>query len=364
MRIVIKVGTSTLTTKEGLLNEQYIFNLAKEISVLREYGHKILVVSSGAVSAGKSHLCIKDKHKALREKQAYAAVGQPLLMNAYSKAFADYNNIVSQILLTRDVFDRRTNYINVRNTLNTLIESNIIPIINENDSVSIDEINFGDNDMLSALVALAVDADKLIIFTDVDGVYNGNPKTSLVISKIDHITEEIEKLASSDSSSGKGTGGMKTKIIAAKIATASGVDTIITNGAKLNLLKEIILGTPVGTMVLASKKHLEAKKSWIAFSKKSKGTIFIDQKAEDFLLNKGKSLLAVGITKVSGTFKRGDTINIANAQTKKDFARGLTNYDSDILEKVKGKKTQEIKKIVDVGDQEIIHRDNLVIISN
>ncbi|MDR2396032.1 MAG: glutamate 5-kinase [Endomicrobium sp.] len=364
MRIVIKVGTSTLTTKEGLLNEQYIFNLAKEVFSLREQGHKILIVSSGAVSAGKTHLCIKDKHKTLREKQAFAAVGQPLLMSAYSKAFAEYNNSVSQILLTRDVFDRRANYINVRNTLNTLIENDIIPIINENDSVSIDEINFGDNDMLSALVALAINADKLIIFTDVDGIYNGTLKASSLIPKIDHITEEIEKLTSSTSSSGRGTGGMKTKIIAAKIAAASGVETIITNGTKLNLLKEIVLGSFIGTTILASKKHLEAKKSWIAFSKKPKGTIFVDQKAEDFLLNKGKSLLAVGITKISGAFKRGDTINIANAQTKKDFARGLTNYDSDILEKVKGKKTQEIKNIVDAGEEEIIHRDNLVIISN
>ncbi|MDR1417919.1 MAG: glutamate 5-kinase [Endomicrobium sp.] len=362
MRIVIKVGTSTLTTNEGLLNENYIFNLAKEVSALHKNKHEILLVSSGAVSAGKSRLCVKDKHKTLREKQAFAAIGQPILINTYSKAFENYNNIVAQILLTRDVFDKRASYINVRNTLNTLIKNNIIPIINENDSVSIDEINFGDNDTLSALVALAVNADKLIIFTDVDGLYNGNPSTSILIPKIEHITQEIENFAGPTCSSDKGTGGMKTKIIAAKIATSSGVETIITNGTKLNLLKDIILGSSVGTFILAAKEYLEAKKSWIAFSKKPKGTVFIDQKAMDFLLTKGKSLLAAGIVKISGSFKRGDTITIANAQTQKDFARGLTNYDSNILEKIKGKKTQEMRKIVDVTEDEVVHRDNLVVI--
>ncbi|MDR3124975.1 MAG: glutamate 5-kinase [Endomicrobium sp.] len=363
MRIVIKVGTSTLTVKEGLLNEGYIYDLAKEISALRTHGHEILIVSSGAVSAGKAHLRIKNDQKTLRGKQAFAAIGQPLLMNVYSKAFASYNNIVAQILLTREVFDRRTNYLNVRNTLNALIENKVIPIINENDSVSIDEINFGDNDTLSALVALAVSADKLVIFTDVDGFYNGDPETSLLVPRIEHITKEVEKFANTVSSSAKGVGGMRAKITAAKIATSSGVDTIITNGVNIILLKDIILGKQVGTSIIASKKRLEAKKSWIAFSKKPKGTIYVDQNAENFLISKGKSLLAVGITKVSGTFKRGDTIDIANAQTGKNFARGLTNYDSKDIEKVKGRKTQEMKGVIDIVE-EVIHRDNLVVINS
>jgi glutamate 5-kinase len=261
MRIVIKVGTSTLTTKEGLLNEKYIFNLAKEVSALRKNKHEILIVSSGAIGAGKSHLCIKGKYKTLRQKQAFAAIGQPILMNAYSKAFANYNNTVAQILLTRDVFDKQTKYINVRNVLNTLIENNIIPIINGNDSVSVEEINFSDNDTLSALVALTIGADKLIIFTDVEGIYNGNPSTSILIPRIERITQEIENFASLTSSSGKGTGGMKTKIIAAKIATSSGVETIIANGTKLNLLGDIISGSSVGTLIVATNKHLKAKKS-------------------------------------------------------------------------------------------------------
>ncbi|MCA6072647.1 MAG: glutamate 5-kinase [Endomicrobium sp.] len=362
MRIVIKVGTSTLTTKEGLLGKKYIVALTEKLVELQTDGHEVLIVSSGAIGAGRSHLGINTKPKTtLRDKQAFAAVGQPLVMNAYSEAFAKYGKTVAQILLTRYVFDKRVEYINARNTLNTLLENDIIPIINENDSISIDEINFGDNDTLAALVASAIDADKLIIFTDVDGFYSGNPETSSIIPTIERITEEIESFAMSVSSSGKGIGGMKTKIFAAKIASASGVDTVITNGLKLNLLKNIVLGCQVGTIVKAKKQRLEAKKSWIAFSKKPKGTVFIDVKASDALINKGKSLLAVGIVKIDGSFQRGDTVYIANTDTEKDFARGLTNYSNEILEKIKGKKTTEMKKIINVIEDEVIHRNNLVI---
>ena len=307
MRLVIKVGTSTLTSKEGLLNREYIFNLAQHLSELQDDKHEIIIVSSGAVGAGRTKLGVSSRTKNTRENQAFAAVGQPLVMNAYSDAFIKYGKTVAQILLTREVFDKRAEYINARNTLNVLLQNKVIPIINENDTVSISEINFGDNDTLAALVAATIGADKLIIFTDVDGFYRGNPATSELIPKIDKITEDIESYAASSSSSGKGTGGMKTKITAAKIAAASGVDTIITNGSKLNLLKDIVYDCQVGTVIKAEKQCLQAKKSWIAFSKKSKGTIFVDNKAADILLNKGKSLLPASIVKISGTFHRGDT---------------------------------------------------------
>jgi glutamate 5-kinase len=362
MRIVIKIGTSTLATKDSMLNKKYISDLAGELVAIQKENHEILIVSSGAVSAGRSRLGVNTKSKTLKDKQAFAAVGQPLVMNAYSDAFAKYGKTVAQILLTRDAFEKRNNYIKVRNTLNSLIENIVIPIINENDSVSIDGLNFGDNDTLAALVAAAIDADKLIIFTDVDGFYNGKPAVADIIPQIDKITDEIENFASGKSSSGKGAGGMKTKIIAAKIAAASGVDTIITNGLKLSLLKDIISGRQAGTIIRAKKQCLEAKKSWIAFSKKPKGTIFIDNGASEVLLSKGKSLLAAGITKINGAFQRGDTVNIANTETKKDFARGLTNYNSLDLEKIKGKKTLDMKKIINVTEDEIIHRDNLVIL--
>ncbi|MDR1926732.1 MAG: glutamate 5-kinase [Endomicrobium sp.] len=363
MRIVIKVGTSTLTTKDGLLNRKYISDLVDKVVELQKDNHEILIVSSGAVAAGRFRFGGNFKAVTLRDKQAFAAVGQPLVMNAYSNAFAKYGKVVAQLLLTREVFDKRINYINARNTLSTLLKSKVTPIMNENDSVSIDELNFGDNDTLASLVAAAIDADELIIFTDVDGFYRGNPSTSSIIPRIEKITEEIENFASRNSSSGKGTGGMKTKISAAKIAAASGVDTIITNGLKLNLLKDIVSGRQQAGTIIKAKKHcLGAKKSWIAFSKKTKGTIFVDTIAEEVLLNKGKSLLASGIVKISGNFQRGDTVNIANVETGKDFARGLTNYNSENLEKIKSKKTLDMRKIINIIEDEIIHRDNMVIL--
>jgi glutamate 5-kinase len=362
VRIVIKVGTSTLTSGNGLLNEKYISDLVAEVVALKEDGHEILIVSSGAIGAGCAYLHINARPRVLREKQAFAAVGQPLVMKAYSDAFARYKKTIAQILLTRDDFDKRDKYINVRNTLNTLIENDVIPIINENDSVAVEEINFGDNDTLSALVAAAINVDKLIIFTDVDGIYRGYPYKVSVIPKIEKITEEIEKLTTGVSSSGKGTGGMKAKIIAAKIAAASGVDTVITNGLKLNLLKDIISGYQAGTIIKAEPRSLKAKKSWIAFSKKLKGTVFVNAKAAEALMNEGKSLLAVGITKINGNFKRGDTVSISSTETGKDFARGLINYDSEIVDIIKGKKSSEIARLIRASDDEVVHRDNLVIL--
>jgi glutamate 5-kinase len=364
VKIVIKLGTSTLIDKDGSLNKKYISELALSLDELQKENHKFLIVSSGAIGAGCNRLNINVKLKRLREKQAFAAVGQPLVINAYSDAFAEYGKTIAQILLTRDDFDKRDKYLNMRNTLNTLIRKNVVPIINENDSVAVEEINFGDNDTLSALVSAATNADKLIIFTDVDGIYDAYPSKNSVIPRIEKITEKIEKLATSSSSSGKGTGGMKTKIIAAKIAVASGVDTIITNGSKLNLLRDIVFsGDQIGTVIKARQQSFEEKKSWIAFSKKVKGTIFVNAKAMEALVSKGKSLLAVGITKVSGNFERGDSVSVSNSEdNNKDFARGLTNYDNEVIEKIKGKKVFEIEKIIDATDDEIIHRDNLAIL--
>ncbi len=362
MKIIIKVGTSTLIDKNGALNKKYISDLAKNLSLLKKENHDIVVVSSGAIGAGLGHLKLDSKPKTLREKQALSAVGQPLIMNAYGEAFAQLGMTVAQILLTRDDFDNRAKYINARNTLNELLEKGIIPVINENDTVAVEEINFGDNDTLGALVAAAVDADILVIFTDVDGLYDGHPSRGKLIPKVEKITEQIESYATSASASGKGTGGMKTKVLAAKIATASGVDTFILNGSKLNLLKEAIDNKNAGTHFQAKKSCLEAKKSWIAFSKKPKGSIFVDKKAAEALISKGKSLLAAGIVKVSGNFKRGDTVIITDFETKQDFARGLINYDSATVQKIAGKKTSEIKKNIDFEDEEVIHRDNLVIL--
>ncbi|AKL98200.1 glutamate 5-kinase [Endomicrobium proavitum] len=362
MKIVIKIGTSTLTDKNGLLNEKYISDLAQNIAGLQKNKHEVLLVSSGAISAGLGRLNIKKRPETLREKQALAAVGQPIVMDAYEKAFKKYGKTVAQILLTRDDFDNRVKYINARNTLSELVSKDIIPVINENDTIAVEEINFGDNDTLGALVAVAVKADKLIIFTDVDGLYDGHPsKGGKIISQVEKITSEIENFATSKSASGRGTGGMKTKVLAAKIAAASGVETVITNGSKLELLKVIVGGKNAGTCFKAKGACLEAKKSWIAFGKKSKGNIFVDKKAEEALVKKGKSLLAIGIVKTSGNFNRGNTVEILNDKGCA-FARGLTNYSSAQIQKIKGKKTAEIKKLIDQTEDEVIHRDNLAIL--
>ena len=363
MKIIIKVGTSTLTDKNGMLNKKYISKLAEKLSLLqKDKKYEIILVSSGAIGAGKGHLKLKSRPKTLREKQALAAIGQPLIMNAYGEAFAAYGVGVAQVLLTRDDFDNRTKYINARNTLCELTDRGIIPVINENDTVAVEEINFGDNDTLAALVAAAVDADTLVIFTDVDGLYEGSPSKGLLVTNVEKITGEIESFADGKSSSGKGTGGMKTKIIAAKIATASGADTIIANGMKLDQIEDIITHKGRCTVFAAKKCQMEAKKSWIAFSKRSKGNIFVDKKAAEALINKGKSLLAAGIVKASGNFKRGDTVTVTDAETLSDFARGLVNYDIADVNKVKGRKTAEIKKIIEADEDEIIHRNNLALL--
>ncbi|MDR3112675.1 MAG: glutamate 5-kinase [Elusimicrobiota bacterium] len=361
MRICIKIGTSSLTLPDGSVNQKYILNLSEQISKLRSKKNEILVVSSGAIGAGLQCLKLKIKPKSLNAKQALAAIGQPLVINAYSKNFAKYSMAVAQILLTRDDFEKRQSYINLRNTLNYLISNGVVPIVNENDTVAVDEIKFGDNDTLAALVSSAVNADKLIIFTDVDGFYAGHPSKASLIKVIDEITDEIESFAGSDSTSEKGTGGMKTKIAAAKIASGSAIETIIANSSKVQFLEEIMEGK-IGTVIKASQNRIRAKKSWIAFSKKPKGFVFVDAKAAKIICERGKSLLSAGVVKISGNFKRGDTINIRVLNSSKDFARGLTNYDNESLEKIKGKNTAAVNKIFPTSDDEIVNRDNLVLL--
>ncbi|MGE4385164.1 MAG: glutamate 5-kinase [Endomicrobiaceae bacterium] len=367
MRIVIKIGTSTLTDKKGKLDFSYITYFAKEVSkIKKEKNIDIILVSSGAIGAGIGYLNLSKRPKLLREKQALASIGQPLIMEAYRQAFEPLNLSVAQILLTRYDFDDRQRYINIRNSINELLlRKNIIPIINENDSIAVDEINFGDNDTLSALVAVSNQADLLFILTDVDGLYEGVPRKSDIIRQIKKITDDLLKVATPDSSSGKGAGGMKTKLIAAKIAASSGVKTFILNGTKLGLVSEAVAGNSVGTEVLPDRK-LQSRKSWIAFGKKTKGCVIIDSNASVALKNKGKSLLASGIVSAAGKFNRGDTISIAVADSKKincEIARGLSNYNSSDLIKIIGKTSSEIKQQhPDIACEEVVHKDNLALI--
>lgn len=368
MRIVIKIGTSTLTDKKGKLNFSYIDLFAQEISKLKkEKNLDIILVSSGAIGAGLAYLNLTKKPKELRTKQALASIGQPLIMQAYRQAFEPLNLMVAQMLLTRYDFDDRQRYLNIRNSINELLlRKNIIPIINENDTIAVDEINFGDNDTLSAIVASSVQAEMLFILTDVDGFYDGTPGQSQIIKQITKVTDELLEVASPDSSSGKGTGGMKTKLIAAKIAGSSGVTTFITNGSKLHLIADAIDGKEIGTKILPDKK-LQSRKSWIAFGKKTKGFVLIDADATIAIRNKEKSLLSSGIISIGGNFSRGDTISVMILdpieQQNIEIARGLSNYNNIDLLKIIGKSSDEIKiEFPNMLCEEVIHKDNLVII--
>ena len=368
MRIVIKIGTSTLIDKKGKLNTLYIDSFAKEISKIKQSKDTdVILVSSGAIGTAMGYLNLNKKPNELRKKQALASIGQPLIMQAYRKSFEAFNLNVSQILLTRYDFDNRQRYINIRNSINELLNmNNVIPIINENDTIAVDEVNFGDNDTLSAVVASEVQADMLFILTDVDGFYNGVPGKSTIISKITKITDELLELASPVSSSGKGCGGMHTKLVAAKIATSSGVTTFIINGKKINLISDAINGKTVGTEFVPT-KVLQLRKSWIAFGKKAKGYVLIDTNATVAIRNKGKSLLSSGILSAQGNFNRGDTISVVVLdpieQQNIEVARGLSNYNSIDLLKIIGKTTTQIKQeYPEILCEEVIHKDNLVII--
>ncbi|MEN3013191.1 MAG: glutamate 5-kinase [Endomicrobiia bacterium] len=362
-RIVIKVGSHLII--EG---SKFLFSsLASQIKKIKDKGIDVIIVSSGAIATGVLQYNLPSKPKSIVEKQAYAAIGQPLLMNKYISAFKKYNIKVAQILLTREDFEARERYLNVRNTLNYLLRAGVVPVINENDTVATEEIKLGDNDNLSAIVASKIDADLLILLTDVDGIYEKNPKiypNSKVIEEVKDINDLLSKCEiSSKSNFFCGTGGMKTKLEAAHLCSLAGIDTVVANGLKENIILEILEGKKVGTYIYSKNKKLLSKKKWIAFAKKSKGKILIDSGAVVAITKKHKSLLPVGIKKVEGVFRKGDVVSVVS-ENGEEVARGITNYNSEEIEKMMGKKTQEIKKIIfNFETEEVIHADNLVILS-
>ncbi|MFN3966753.1 MAG: glutamate 5-kinase [Endomicrobiia bacterium] len=364
-RIVIKIGSHLLANEDGFINYSIIENIVNDISQLHKQGHNIIIVSSGAIASGIVCLKLEQKPKTLPEKQAIAAVGQPILMQIYQKEFSQYNIKVAQLLLTREDFEDRNRYLNIRNTVSCLLNLGIIPIINENDTISVEEIKFGDNDTLSALVASKIDADLLVLLTDVEGLFDDDPnknKNAKLITNIKEITSEIEAIAKKTAGSILGTGGMYSKIQAAKIATSSGVEVVIADGRKSKILEKILNGEEVGTRFFASQAFLTARKRWIAFGSRVKGKIKIDNGAVDALLKKGKSLLPSGIISVEGNFNSGDTVEILDISGS-SIARGLVNYSSEEINKIKGKKTSEISKILGKCDfEEVIHRDNLALL--
>ncbi len=361
-RIVIKVGSGVISDDRGL-DLPMIASVAEGIIELRRRGYEVVLVSSGAVAAGKGDLGIVGRPRTIPLKQAAAAIGQSRLMRAYKDSFRPADCKVAQVLLTRDDLANRRRYLNARNTLMTLIEHRILPVINENDTVVIDEIRFGDNDNLSAMVTSLVEASLLLILSDVDGLYDsdprGNPQAQL-IQLVEKITPAIEAMAG-DTGNSIGTGGMATKIKAAKKAVLCGVGTVIVNGRLPNVLARVLDGEEIGTFFLPATDRMAAKKHWIAFTKKPRGKLFVDEGAREALVEMGRSLLPSGINGVEGGFDRGDAVRLCDPSGN-EFAKGVINYSLPELLRIMGKKTSEIEKVLGYkyGD-EIIHRDNLVL---
>lgn len=363
-RIVVKIGSSLIASRASGLRPDQIERLADELASLRTGGREVLVVSSGAIVSGIKKLQLKEYPKNLPVKQAAAAVGQGQLMWAYEKAFERLNLQVAQILLThQDLADRRR-FLNARYTLTALIDFGVIPIINENDTVAVDEIRVGDNDTLAAQVAHLVDADLLVILSDVEGLFTEDPRknpAATLIPLIPDITEEIERKAGM-SSTFEGTGGMATKVRAAKKVGEYGVPTLIVNGQKPGLLPAVLAGGEGGSLFLAKERRLTSRKHWIAFTLRSRGYIKVDHGAVTALTQRGKSLLASGITDVGGSFESGDPVSCLDPDGK-EFAKGLVNCASELLTRIKGLKTQDIQQQLGPQEyEEVIHRDNLVIL--
>lgn len=364
-RIVIKVGTSTITYANGKRNFSQIDRLAREISDLQNQGKEMILVTSGAVAVGVDRMGLPGKPKTIPGKQAAAAVGQGVLMHTYEKFFADYGQIVAQVLITKTEAIDRHRYTNTRNTFMELMRQRVIPIVNENDVVALDELKIGDNDNMSALVAGIVDADLVIILSDVDGLYTANPQThpdAVIVPEVAEITSEIEASAGGVGSA-RGTGGMATKIQAAKAATSSGIHLVIASGTEKNAITRVLQGEELGTLFVSRENRLQFRKRWLAFGAKIAGSIVVDDGCAKAVRKAGGcSILPAGVFAVQGEFLPGSTVSVIDKDAH-ELARGLVHYSSAELEQIKGCNSGEIANILGHKNfDEVIHRDDLVIL--
>lgn len=361
-KIVVKVGTSTLTKEDGNLNVEKIKKIVFELSSLADKGYEIALVTSGAVGAGMGKLNMSERPKTLSEKQAVAAVGQVSLMHLYQMLFQEHNKVIGQLLLTRADFSDRKRYLNARNVCNALLNKKIIPVINENDAVVADELKVGDNDTMSALVSGLIDADLLIILSDVAGLYNKNPQKyedAILFETVDKIDDEIRAMAGGEGSK-FGTGGMSTKITAAEMATKIGTNLIIANGDDPKNISRIVEKENIGTLFVKKSKKIKSKKYWLAYGPHKKGLVIVDDGAEKAIL-KGSSLLPVGIKEIQGKFEKGTVLKIINHKNEL-IATGISNYSSQDIELIKGKKSEAIEKILGHKyDDVIVHIDNMLV---
>ncbi|MBD2458061.1 glutamate 5-kinase [Nostoc sp. FACHB-87] len=364
--IVVKIGTSSLTQPEtGQLALSTIATLTETLCHLRQQGNRVILVSSGAVGVGCARLGLTERPKAIALKQAVAAVGQGRLMRIYDDLFTTLQQPIAQVLLTRSDLVQRSRYLNVYNTFKELLGLGVIPVVNENDTVAVEELKFGDNDTLSALVASLVEADWLFLLTDVDRLYSADPR-SVPDAKPIALVSNIKELAQLQIQTGGqgsqwGTGGMVTKISAARIAIAAGVRTVITQGRFPRNLEKIIQGEPLGTHFEPQPEPTSARKRWIAYGLVPTGKLYLDQGAISAISQAGKSLLAAGIKTLEGEFDTQDAVQLCDTNGN-EIARGLVNYSSDELQKICGRHSREIPEILGyVGADTVVHRDNLVL---
>ncbi|MFH2219753.1 MAG: glutamate 5-kinase [Pseudomonadota bacterium] len=361
-RAVVKVGSGVLTRDDGL-NLRAVKSISRQICRLIDRGLEIILVSSGAMASGIKKIGLARRPDEIPQRQAVAAVGQAGLIMEYEKAFARHGKKVAQILLTGEDLDNRIRYLNARNTLRTLLSWKVVPIINENDTVMVEEIKFGDNDNLAAMIALLMDADILISLTDIDGLYTRDPRAHTdaeLIPVVARIGGDIEKIAGNIPGA-LGTGGMLSKIEAARKVTSAGIPMVISRGEKADILIKLFEGKDLGTFFVPKTKKIKSRKCWIAFTLKPKGAIFVDAGAASAILNGGKSLLPSGILRVEGDFGVGAPVDCRRSDSEL-LGRGLVNYSAADIRKIMGLRSSKIKeRLGHKPYDEVIHRDNLVI---
>ncbi|MDO4430809.1 MAG: glutamate 5-kinase [Lonepinella koalarum] len=361
--IVVKFGTSTLTQGSPKLNRPHMISIVRQLAKLHQDGFRIVIVTSGAIAAGRDYLNHPQLPPTIASKQLLAAVGQSQLIQTWEQLFDIYDIRIGQILLTRADIEDRERFLNARDTLHALLDNQIIPVINENDAVATAEIKVGDNDNLSALAAILVQAEQLYLLTDQQGLFDSDPRKNpeaKLISVVNEITDHIRAIAGG-SGTNLGTGGMSTKITAADVATRSGIETVIAPGNRDNVIVDLAYGKEIGTKFTVPQAHLESRKQWL-FAAPSAGTLIIDQGAENAILAQNKSLLPAGIASVEGRFSRGEVVKI-RTQNGQDIALGMPRYNSDALEQIKGRKSQEIEHILGYEYGSVaIHRDDMIVL--
>ncbi len=362
-RVVVKLGSSTLVGEDGKPDREFLRDLVRQVADLRAEGHEVVLVSSGAIAAGLEVLGLPSRPDDIPTLQAVASVGQARLIGTYAELFGERGLTIGQVLLTRQDTAHRQQYLNACHTFERLLATSVVPVVNENDTTAVDEIRFGDNDTLAALVGIMVKADLVMLLTDIEGVYSADPRSeeaACLLERVEEVTSEMEAGAGGPGS-GVGSGGMATKIEAAKMLMKAGIPAIVCDGRRPQVLPDAVAGKPVGTLFAGAGTGLRGRKLWIAYAKRPAGSVTIDDGAREALCLRGKSLLPAGVVGVKGTFAAGDAVTIRD-RAGEVVARGLTSLSSADLTRVKGMRSAEIERAYpELAGTEVVHRDCLVV---